>query len=166
MILAVDAYYSKNSARVAGIGFERWSSQNPRHIYYSRVQGVDDYRPGEFYKRELPCILALIDEHGLTPGTIVIDGYVYLDGLSKPGLGKYLFDALNGEITIVGVAKNPFPGISRHCEILRGGSTRPLLVTAVGMELSRAKACVLKMHGKDRIPTLLKKADQESRRSC
>ena len=166
MILAVDAYYSKNSARVAGIGFERWSSQNPRHIYHSRVQGVDDYRPGEFYKRELPCILALIEEHGLTPDTIVIDGYVYLDGLSKPGLGKHLFDALNGEITIVGVAKNPLPGISRHFEILRGGSVRPLFITAAGMELGQAKTCVLKMHGKDRIPTLLRQADQESRKPC
>jgi deoxyribonuclease V len=132
-------------------------------IYHTRVHPVSEYIPGEFYKRELPCILSLIRDHGLSPQTIIIDGYVYLDGRSTPGLGKHLYDALNEETRIVGVAKNAFFGIDAFCMLFRGGSAKPLFVTAQGMDLQHAKNCILAMHGKNRIPTLLKRADQEAR---
>lgn len=163
MILAVDVCYESTVASAAGIQFSLWSSRTPVGVHHIRVQHVSEYVPGEFYRRELPCILALIDEHSLTPRTIIIDGYVYLDGISMPGLGKYLYDALEGEVNIVGVAKSAFSGIDGRYELLRGDSTRPLYVTTAGMPLNRAKECIMVMHGKHRIPTLLKQADQEAK---
>lgn len=120
MLLAVDVHYQANRAHVAGVAFERWSSSRPQAVYCSAVKRAQAYVPGEFYKRELPGILRLIDDHELSPGTIIIDGHVYLDGVSQPGLGKHLYDALDGRARIVGVAKNALPGIGSHHAILRG----------------------------------------------
>lgn len=164
MMLAVDVHYQANCAQVAGVVFERWSSSRPQAVYFSAVKGAQAYVPGQFYKRELPAILTLINDNDLSPGTIIIDGYVYLDGVSQPGLGKHLYDALNGRARIVGVAKNALSGIGGHHEILRGSSSRPLYVTAAGMPLARARQCILRMHGRHRMPTLLKTADRECRR--
>lgn len=164
MMLAVDVHYHDRRAHVAGVAFARWSSPRPLAVYGSDLNAVPAYVSGEFYKRELPGILTLLRDHGLSPATIVIDGYVYLDGVSTPGLGSHLFDALNGRVRIVGVAKRPLSGIGGRHAILRGSSSRPLFVTAQGMPLARARQCILSMHGDYRIPTLLKIADQASRR--
>ena len=43
--------------------------------------------------------------------------------------------------------------------VLRGGSERPLWVTAAGMDPREACARVREMHGAHRIPTLLKRVD-------
>lgn len=166
MLLAVDVHYRTDRAIAAGILFDSWSSSHPVRIFRSEVKKVREYVPGEFYKRELPCILTLIREHALSPGTIIIDGYVYLDGVSTPGLGKHLYDTLNGAARVVGVAKNSLPGIGRDHEILRGSSSRPLYVTAAGMPLARAKERILSMHGSHRIPTLLKIVDQACHRGA
>ncbi|BBO66938.1 endonuclease V [Desulfosarcina alkanivorans] len=164
MMLAVDVHYRKDHAHVAGILYGSWSSPHPVRICCSEVKRVREYVPGQFYRRELPCILTLVRDHGLSPGTIVIDGYVYLDGVATPGLGKHLYDALKGAAVVVGVAKNRLPGVGRGHEILRGGSSRPLYVTAAGMKLARARAHIVSMHGSHRIPTLLKAADRACRR--
>lgn len=65
-----------------------------------------DYKSGEFYKRELPCILTLLDEHQLTPEVIILDGYVWLDGVSKPALGYHLQQAIDFTPALIGVARN------------------------------------------------------------
>ncbi|MGD8999162.1 MAG: endonuclease V [Granulosicoccaceae bacterium] len=160
MILAVDVHYADDSALVAGVLFNSWQSESAQHEYTSMVSKVADYEPGNFYKRELPCILRLLREHGLEPDCIVIDGYVFLDGSSSPGLGKHLYDALNATTPVVGVAKKPFKGIAEKHQVFRGASTRPLYVTAVGMPIEEAKLHVQGMYGKSRIPELLKRADQ------
>jgi deoxyribonuclease V len=58
------------------------------------------------------------------------------------------------------VAKRSFLDTPEACEVLRGSSEKPLFVTAVGMPLSDAKQYISVMHGKNRIPSLLKKVDQ------
>lgn len=159
MILAVDVCYNDSDAVVAGVLFEEWTSGNSRADYISHVDEVQDYVPGQFYKRELPCILALIEEHHLQPYCIVIDGYVFLDGVNKPGLGYRLYEALDKRIAVIGVAKKPFAGIADDYAVLRGDSQKPLYVTATS-DLSQAKKTIASMHGNHRIPTLLKRADQ------
>lgn len=77
MILAVDVQYLKSGAVAAGLQFEDWSDEAPAGEYVSVIDTVAPYEPGQFYKRELPCILALLQEHSLSPSTIVVDGYVY-----------------------------------------------------------------------------------------
>lgn len=159
MILAVDVQYNDNSAFVAGVLFDEWGSKAPISEYISLVHGIEKYVPGNFYKRELPCILRLLDEHGLVPSCIVVDGYVYLDGKQKPGLGKRLFDALEKKIEVVGVAKKRFKDINSDYEIHRGKSEKPLYITSTS-DIEIAKYRILNMFGRHRIPFLLKRADQ------
>ncbi|MBC8404851.1 MAG: endonuclease V [Planctomycetes bacterium] len=163
MILAVDVHYTDPTALAAGVTFSDWEDSTPLEIYTSQIEDVIDYESGSFYKRELPCILTLLKEHRLDPAIIVVDGFTYLDGVEKPGLGKHLFDALNKQVVIVGVAKRPFKDIDVKFEVHRGESKNPLYVTAEGMELTAAKAAISRMHGDFRIPDLLKKADQVCR---
>jgi deoxyribonuclease V len=160
LLLAVDVHYKNACAVVAGIGFEHWTDKVPASSYVSTIEQVGDYIPGEFYKRELPCILKLLKEHKLLPTHVVIDGYVYLDGHSRPGLGKHLYDALYGKVKIVGVAKNPFKDIDDEYELYRGISRKPLYITCIGLPLSEAKSRIAAMSGSHRIPTLLKTVDQ------
>ena len=160
MILVVDVQYTGNSALTGGILFESWQSADISQKLLSEDHGIEDYEPGKFYKRELPCILNLLEKHQLSPELIIIDGYVFLDGKKEAGLGKYLYDALDGSIPIIGVAKKPFKDISDEYQVYRGKSEKPLYVTCVGIPISEAKERIKSMHGKHRIPTLLKNADQ------
>lgn len=160
MILAIDVQYVDGKGIAAGVLFEDWQSGVPVAEYTSETDVREDYVPGEFYKRELPCILKLLDEHALSPDTIVIDGHVFLDEHKRPGLGKYLYDALGGETVVVGVAKNAYAGMGEEHAVVRGNSRNPLYITVAGDSLESAKANVQSMQGGHRIPLLLKRADQ------
>jgi len=160
MILAVDVQYSKNDAIAGGVVFEHWQDEGAQKECTSVIEGVARYEPGKFFKRELPCILKLIAEHGLQPDCIVVDGYVFLDGFSEAGLGKYLYDTLDGRASVIGVAKKRYRNIDSKYEVFRGRSRKPLYVTAVGIDVEQAKENVLAMHGKNRLPTILKRVDQ------
>ncbi len=160
MILAVDAQYSKNEAIAGGVVFEHWQDERPQKECVSLIERVADYESGKFFKRELPCILKLLADHHLQPECILVDGYVYLDGFSVAGLGKYLYDALAGCTSVIGVAKKAYKSIDPRFEIYRGNSRKPLYVTAVGIEVEQAKGYVLSMHGKNRLPTIIKRVDQ------
>ena len=116
--------------------------------------------PGAFYRRELPCLLALLDRLAAPPSCILVDGHATLGAAAKPGLGAVLFDALGGGIPVVGIAKTAYRGTPAEAEVLRGRSIRPLYVTSVGMDASVARDGVRQMHGASRIPTLLRLADQ------
>ncbi len=163
MILAVDVDYRGSSASVAGVSFQDWRDPEPQRIFMARVDGVAAYEPGSFWKRELPCILALLREHDLSPKVIVIDGFVYLDGVRQPGLGKHLYDSLGGEVAVIGVAKRAFRDIDERFALVRGESRNPLYVTAEGIGLPRAREAIAQMDGAHRHPTLLKMADQACR---
>ncbi|MFZ5637675.1 MAG: endonuclease V [Pseudomonadota bacterium] len=165
MILAVDVHYPERGAIAAALAFDDWTSPTPTATYVSRFADVEAYAPGAFYRRELPCILGLLQEYGLSPDCIVIDGHAFLDDEGRAGLGKHLFDALQGRIPVIGVAKSAFAGTSADAAVLRGNSARPLYVTAVGLPQEEAKAHVRAMHGAHRIPTLLKRVDRQCRQA-
>lgn len=163
MILAIDVHYQEGNATTAGVLFKKWFDIEETKVVISKYENVEEYVSGQFYRRELPCILQLLNEHNLSPKVIIIDGYVNL-GPSKKGLGHYLFDALEGKTPIIiGVAKNSFHGISLSNEILRGNSSKPLYVTSIGIDIEEAKKLVISMHGQFRLPYLIKKADSECR---
>ena len=163
MFLAVDVHYYQNRATAASLAFHPWQAEKPIGHFISTITHIAEYEPGSFYKRELPCIVRLLKEHNLHPKIIVIDGFVFLDGHRKPGLGKYLYDSLHKQPSVIGVAKNPFKNIQKKYTLFRGKSQKPLYITAVGVDLSLAKKNIAHMHGQYRIPTLLKKVDQLSR---
>ena len=164
MILAIDVDYREDHAVAAGVMFESWAAETPVSVYHTFIESVEDYVSGQFYKRELPCIQALLRQHDLAPKCIVVDGFVVLGAEQKPGLGMYLYNALEQKIPVVGVAKKSFAGVDGDAEIYRGESSKALFVSAVGIELKEAKMHIKNMHGKFRLPNLLKLADTECRR--
>jgi deoxyribonuclease V len=98
------------------------------------------------------------------PATILIDGYVWLDGDRRPGLGAILHKALAERIPVVGVAKTTFGDAASWCiPVRRGASRRPLFVSAVGISAEEAAKAVRAMHGEHRIPTLLQLVDRAAR---
>ncbi len=164
MILAVDVHYGDTEATVAGVTVDDISAVEPTSTHHLKVPVPAGYEPGQFYKRELPCIIKLIEHFSLDPDIIFIDGFVDLDSDQRPGLGRHLFEALNGSTVVIGVAKSPFAGTSTSVETYRGASKRPLYVTAAGIEQDKARKIVESMAGSHRVPILLKLADRESRK--
>lgn len=161
MNLVLDVYYHPDdSATVAGILFEDWESDRVTRSLLKSIPQVAEYEPGQFYKRELPCLLALIDEVEQKLETVVIDGFVTLGADQRPGLGAHLFQQLGSETPVIGVAKSRFNETPTETEILRGSSQNPLFVTAMGIPLTEAQQKIQSMHGEFRIPTLLKQVDQ------
>ncbi|WP_368668698.1 hypothetical protein [Myroides sp. NP-2] len=95
MILAVDVYYYEAGAKVVGVLFESFDSKAPIDIIEKLLPPQKEYEPGAFYKRELPCILELVNMLNREYiELIIVDGYVYLDDHKKKGLGSYVFEAL------------------------------------------------------------------------
>ena len=122
MILAIDVDYRENNyAVIAGVIFNNWKDKEPINTIVTDLDHIEDYVSGQFYKRELPCILKLLDEMQDIPKCIVVDGYVFLDE-NKKGLGAYLYEALDKEIAIIGVAKSAFKNISTDTYLYRGES--------------------------------------------
>ncbi len=134
--------------------------------YSIPISKVEEYVPGEFYKRELPCIQAVLAQLPSSPDIFVIDGYVWLDDQGKKGLGARLYDAFDARIPVIGVAKTSFATATSAIELHRGGSSRPLYVTAIGLEVEDAVKAVCRMHGAHRIPTMLTLVDRLSRGKC
>lgn len=161
MILTVDVYYRRdNSATVAGIVFSEWESDAIERIIVKELDKVAPYESGLFFKRELPCILGLLDDIDQPLEAIIVDGYVTLGESNKPGLGMYLYESIGRTVPVIGVAKTEFVKTPEECRVFRGKSRIPLYVTTIGMPLTEAKAHIEKMHGKNRMPTLLKRVDE------
>src|SRR5262249_54353360 len=145
-----------DEAVAACVLFAGWADEAPALERVHRVAGVAPYQPGQFYKRELPCLLVVLGTIDAPVGGGVIDGYVWL-GEGRPGLGAHLYEALGRRVPVVGVAKTRFASATA-LEVARGGA-RPLYVTAAGLDPAVAAGHVLGMHGPHRIPTLLKRVD-------
>jgi deoxyribonuclease V len=160
MILAVDVAYQNTGAIAAGILFSDWRDANPAQQIIISCPVPESYVPGKFYRRELPCILAVMGQVAQQVDFIIIDGFVFLGPNRKPGLGKYLRDSLDQKIAVIGVAKTPYRDTPESCEVLRGKSLRPLYVTADGMNQEEAKFLIKIMDGKGRIPSMLRHVDR------
>lgn len=164
MIAFLDAAYSDTASAAACATATGWEAANPLGEFTHRDGPAADYQPGEFYKRELPLLLSVLNMLPSTPDIIVIDGYVWLGVEDRKGLGAHLFDTLGGKCAVVGVAKTKFHGASYWAaEVRRGASDSPLYLTTAGMPLNEAAAAVKQMHGAHRIPTLLGRADHLAR---
>jgi deoxyribonuclease V len=166
MILAFDVCYNGNNiAQSVCVGFEQWSDQIPKVVYKDFVIGLEEYAPGEFYKRELPCIEKLLHKMDLKKiSTIIVDGYVYLDDAGKPGLGAHLYHRCERLIPVIGVAKTPFANNTNLVKLVyRGKSSKPLYVSSIGVDPEEAARSIQHMHGEFRIPSILKKLDTLTR---
>lgn len=163
MIAILDVDYRDSGAVAAAVLADDWTDAVAAHEVVAHIPVVAEYVPGEFFRRELPCLLAVLAQCAVRPDACVIDGYVWL-GPDRPGLGARLFEALGGSTPIVGVAKSCFRSAEPVATtVLRAGSRQPLWVTAVGMDLAAAATAVRSMHGPHRVPKLLKAADRLAR---
>ncbi len=161
----MDVDYRDSYAIAAGILFNDWRSDVIKLEKTIIVDKVLPYQSGEFYKRELPCLKQLIDSLNKLPSLFIIDGFVYLDNNKNHGLGGYLYKEYKSKIPVIGVAKNNFKNCDISTQIIRGKSLKPLYVTSFGIDQEIASKSIKQMHGKNRIPTLLKKVDKLCRKT-
>ena len=191
-IIAVDTYYfSEKEAKTVGIIFTDWADTKPLESVEAWTYDFGPYIPGEFYKRELPCLMDLLRK---VPNldkdfdAIVIDSLAWIPSSTTTldGLGIRLENALIsegliysreedtrdmatfGRPGIIGVAKTPFKGVEDHhgiAKVYRGKSKTPLYVntTWFGYSSYSAGECIRSMAGSARIPTLLKMLDKETK---
>ena len=166
MLACLDVEYAgdEGPAVASCVVCEDWGSSESHEERVVVIPRVAPYTPGAFYRRELPCLLEVLGQVQAPLDVVVVDGHVWLDQERKPGLGAYLYRALDERIPVVGVAKNPFGDfVGQRC-VLRGRSRRPLYITAAGVGVDVAAECVRRMHGAHRIPSALARADQLSRK--
>ena len=164
MLACVDVDYRDHEAVAACVLFRAWADGDSAGEEVARVTPVEPYQPGQFYRRELPCLLAVLSKVRAPLETVVVDGYVWLGDETSPGLGAHLYAALGRTVPVIGVAKTRFAGGAER-PVVRGGSRQPLWVTAAGLDPDTAARHVAGMHGPFRIPTLLKRVDQLCRQA-
>lgn len=167
--LILDVFYfekdNQTFANVAGIRFRGGKDFEIYSEHTMIVENVAPYESGQFYKREMPCLLALIEKINQTKlpyQVIIIDGFVHLAD-DKAGLGKHLYDNLSDKKPIIGIAKNPFYGIDDSHAVYRGTSKHPLYVTTQDFELPIAKDWVKNLQGHFRLPDIVNQVDKLSR---
>ena len=88
MIACVDVDYRDVGAVAACVCFQSWSDATSTSETVVQIRDVAPYQSGQFYRRELPCLLAVLKSLSELPQVIVIDGYVWL-GDRQPGLGAW-----------------------------------------------------------------------------
>lgn len=160
LIVDVDYREEENYASIAGVIIQDWSSVECAVISIS-IDGIPPYETGQFYKRELPCILELLKHITVKLGCIVVDGYVFLGHDQHDGLGAKLYHETS--IPVIGVAKTHFDGTPADAFVTRNNSIKPLYVTAIGGDQSSARSCIESMAGDFRIPGMLKYVDHVCR---
>src|SRR5215211_3903574 len=107
MLIAVDVQYAEFAVVTAAVGFIDWSEPTPTLECVLRAEvKPEPYKPGAFYKRELPFLLhaVAVVERRHPVAVIVIDGHVRLRE-GQPGLGARLHEALGARKAVIGVAK-------------------------------------------------------------
>lgn len=162
MIIAIDVkYYEKEkSAKAVGLLFN-WEDEKQTKVIIKSINEINQYKSGEFYKRELPCIKAIMEDLAHNEiAAIIVDGYVFIDNNNGYGLGGHVYEVYNKKIPVIGVAKTPFfKNKETVKEIYRGKSKNPLYVSSIGINLEYASKKIQEMAGDYRIPTILRKVD-------
>lgn len=161
LFVAVDVHYLDGGmARAAAVAACERTFSRVAWTQAVVVPAGAAYVPGELYRRELPPLRAVIPADGRV-SLIVVDGYVDLDPGGRPGLGARVHAEFG--VPVIGVAKTAFLSASHAAGVLRGGSSRPLYVTAAGMTVAEAASVVSEMAGRFRLPDALKLADRLAR---
>lgn len=165
MKLIIDVSYQENTAKVVGGFFENWYDEKLKIISKKTVINTQEYISGEFYKRELPCILEFLKDYKIEQiELIIIDGFVFLNDDNKKGLGAYLFESLEKKVPIIGVAKTSFHNNKTNViNIYRGDSKKPLYISSIGIEPLKASDLIKNMFGNYRMPDIIKLIDTETK---
>ena len=62
MIVAIDVHYREDFARIVAVEFNDWTDNAAHQIYTTNTFDVAEYEPSAFYKRELPCIIEILQQ--------------------------------------------------------------------------------------------------------
>lgn len=167
--LAIDTYYTEENAYTVGVFFSQWDDTEPLKVIKRITKPKYPYVPGEFYKRELPCILDLLGGVNFDSlSTIIVDGFIRIekDGTLVPGLGEYLYNEVKDwNISVIGVAKSKFDGCEKwSTPVIRKTGSKPLYVQGIGRYTDEMAASLIKgMAGPNKLPTLLHLLDRETK---
>lgn len=124
MKVYIDVYYytddktgKEYAHTVAGL-FNDYSDLDFVKVIVTRTDNIAIYELGNFYKRELPPIIDVLNEikkQGYSLDTIIVDGFVHMcedDSITyHEELGARLKDYLleqNIDIPVIGIAKHPY----------------------------------------------------------
>ena len=163
MIACFDVHYRADFAQVAAVLFADWTDAEPHRTYVLQTPLAGEYEPGQFYKRELPVLEAMLAQIEEDLSYLLVDSYVML-AADRPGLGAYLWESLDRKIPVIGVAKTHFRAAEAvEAALLRGDSSKPLYITTLGCDRDWAVERVREMAGPYRLPSLIKLADQLSK---
>lgn len=164
MFVVIDADYDEKTRKghVAGIVVQDLLSDKVEKVVTAIVENVEDYIPGQFYRRELKSVEAIINQLDKTQiEAIVIDGYAD-SGTEEHALGTFVYEEY--KIPVIGIGKNKYKRcILENLEVCRGDSQRPLFVSSKGMDNEKSKELVKNMFGEFRLPFLVKYADKMAR---
>lgn len=171
--IIIDGYYKEKEhlGKISGIIFKNWEDNEPIDGISIIINNFDSYIPGEFYKRELPGIVKLLENIDLDKfDTIILDSHVWLwnDEESfekpKPGLGAHLYKKLGRKnLNIIGIAKSYYRDNNLHTfQCFRGNSKNPLYVDSINQDKDYSEV-IKSMYGNFRIPYLIKLADTKSK---
>jgi deoxyribonuclease V len=158
---AVDVHYPPDGGALAAAvlaGDARFATIVGEHV--ARLAEVAQYRPGHFYARELPALDAVLAVAGPVD-LLIVDGYVDLDPQGRPGLGAHAHARFG--VPVIGVAKTAFRGATHAVPVRRGTASRPLYVTAAGLDRDEAAEQVRTMAGPYRLPDALRRVDRLAR---
>lgn len=158
MKLFIAVHWEGTQAIAAAVGFEAWDAAEATKTYRSRIVHAETVERGQPDLRAVHCVMQLLVEHRLAPELLLIEGFVHLDAADRPGVGQHLFQALGGKVPVVGVSKKGLVGLPAQCEVMREDEAPPLFITSIGVDIGAAKARVRSMHGRKRVPTLMKLA--------
>ncbi|CAN7511528.1 endonuclease V [Rhizobacter sp. LjRoot28] len=158
MKLFVAVHWEGTQASAAAVAFDAWDAAEATKTFRTRIAHVDTVERGQPDLRALHCVMQLLVEHRLAPELLLIEGFVHLDAEDSPGVGQHLFQTLGGRVPVVGISKKGLVGLPAQCEVVREDEAPPLFVTCAGLDIGAAKARVRSMHGRKRVPTLMKLA--------
>jgi deoxyribonuclease V len=74
VISAIDVQYRDVHAATACVVFTDWQATSAVREITGLSETPAPYVPGEFWRRELPCILAILGQLDFLPDLVVVDG--------------------------------------------------------------------------------------------
>lgn len=160
MIACFDVHYEDDFAVAAAVLIQNWTDAAPKDQFSVKCPGVEAYRAGSFYQRELKPLQEVLKAIPDSVDHFVLDAYCHLSPEHDPGLGAYFHELLPQGSRVIGVAKNRFRDTTHAEEVIRGESARPIFVTSIGIDYSTAAEYVRLMAGEFRFPTILKAVDR------
>lgn len=158
MKLVVAVQQAGSVSHAVALVFETWDQPEATRVYGATVQPGEKPARGEPDLREVACVLQLLDQCALQPELMVIEGLVHRDASETPAMGQHLYRALGGRTAVIGVSNTLPPDLPPQFQVMREDEAPAIAVTCAGIDLASAKARLRAMHGRKRLPTLLKLA--------